>query len=613
MRSVMKICFFGMACFLVCFKVSSTQWSCSLEGSTNYCRCTMEGNGMSNIMACATASSFEIIGNAQDEIPLDFRTFMINLNSTARIKMTLKNVAISDDFIQVIFNSSLLGSLEEFVIEDSDYAGRGYVNVQTYNREIALRTFTIINLTISEFYDFYSLDYLKGFLAPLVNVSLIRCSLFLIPCEVGIEMLNLTYLDLSENKLQDTALTVSLCAEGYPELMVLKLRKNYLRSYATVCQTLRLFSKLIHLDLSQHDFSDPPPFQCLWQQSFKVFNISNANLQNTEKYLPEKVEILDLSKNRLSTFDVYLPRLKELYISNNKLMTLPLAHNFPGLEVFNIEGNFLRSLQKSDVQDFKNLKFLKAGGNSYDCVCTLVSKVEEIKDIIVQDWPDDYFCGSPLQYQRKRVKDVHQSVLECYQNIMLSVIIIGTLVILVILIVVCYKSHAFWYLRMAWKWLQAKRKATKEVDTSKIKYDAFISYSEEDCQWVEEILVPQLEDDKEHFKLCLHKRNFQPGKWIMDNVIESIEVSRKTLFIISKHFVNSEWCKYELEFSQRRFFDESNDFVILVLLEPIPKEVIPRRFCKLHKLMNKKTYLEWPEEEEEQGLFWDKLRTALKS
>ncbi|XP_039630710.1 toll-like receptor 2 type-2 isoform X4 [Polypterus senegalus] len=609
----MKIYFFGMTCFLVCFKVSSGQWSCSFEGSTNYCRCRMEGNGMNNIMACATASSFEIIGNAQDKIPIEFKKFMINLNSAARIKMILKNVAISDDFIQAIYDGFLLGSLEEFVLEDSDYAGRGFINVQTSNPDIALRTVTIINLTISEFYDFYSLDYLKGFLAPLVSVSLIRCSLFLIPCEVSKELLNLTYLDLSENKLQDTALTLSLCLGGYPKLMVLKLRKNYLKSYATVCQTLRFLPKLIHLDLSQHDFSDPPSFQCLWEQSFKVFNISNANLKYAEKYLPEYVEILDLSKNRLSTFDVHLPMLKELYISNNKLMTLPAAHNFPGLQVFNIEGNFLRSLQKSDVQDFKKLQFLKAGGNSYDCVCTLISKVEEIKDIIVQDWPDDYFCGSPLQYQGKRVKDVHQSVFECYRNIMLSVIIIGTLVILVILIVVCYKTHAFWYLRMAWKWLQTKRKATKEVDTSKIKYDAFISYSEEDCQWVEEILVPQLEDDKEHFKLCLHKRNFQPGKWIMDNVIESIEVSRKTLFIISKHFVNSEWCKYELEFSQRRFFDESNDFVILVLLEPIPKEVIPRRFCKLHKLMNKKTYLEWPEEEEEQCLFWDKLRTALKS
>ncbi|NXX87962.1 TLR21 protein, partial [Centropus bengalensis] len=101
--------------------------------------------------------------------------------------------------------------------------------------------------------------------------------------------------------------------------------------------------------------------------------------------------------------------------------------------------------------------------------------------------------------------------------------------------------------------------------------------------------------------------------WIVDNIIDSIEKSRKTLFVLSEHFVQSEWCKYELDFSHFRLFDENNDAAILILLEPIQSEAIPKRFCKLRKIMNTKTYLEWPPAEERQAMFWENLKGALRS
>ncbi|RXM28353.1 Toll-like receptor 2 [Acipenser ruthenus] len=44
-------------------------------------------------------------------------------------------------------------------------------------------------------------------------------------------------------------------------------------------------------------------------------------------------------------------------------------------------------------------------------------------------------------------------------------------------------------------------------------------------------------------------------------------------------------------------FDEKKDLLILLLLEPIPTNSIQDRFCKLRKLMNKNTFLEWPHDE----------------
>jgi toll-like receptor 2 len=130
---------------------------------------------------------------------------------------------------------------------------------------------------------------------------------------------------------------------------------------------------------------------------------------------------------------------------------------------------------------------------------------------------------------------------------------------------------------------------------------------------VENLLVQELENLDPPFKLCLHKRDFVPGKWIIDNIIDCIEKSHKTVFVLSENFVRSEWCKYELDFSHFRLFDENNDAAILVLLEPIEKKAIPQRFCRLRKIMNTKTYLEWPRDEAQQEGFWVNLRTAIKS
>lgn len=114
--------------------------------------------------------------------------------------------------------------------------------------------------------------------------------------------------------------------------------------------------------------------------------------------------------------------------------------------------------------------------------------------------------------------------------------------------------------------------------------------------------------------LCLHKRDFLPGHWIVDNIMSAMERSRRTVFVLSENFVQSDWCRYELDFSHFQLFDgnASGDAAILILLEPLSKDDIPKRFCKLRKLMSSTTYLEWPQEEERSGEFWRSLRSALR-
>lgn len=51
--------------------------------------------------------------------------------------------------------------------------------------------------------------------------------------------------------------------------------------------------------------------------------------------------------------------------------------------------------------------------------------------------------------------------------------------------------------------------------------------------------------------------------------------------------------------------------VILVVKEPIDPNSLPSKYCKLKKMLNTKTYLEWPQQVNQQAFFWAQLKSVL--
>ncbi|CAC5424895.1 Toll-like receptor Tollo [Mytilus coruscus] len=144
----------------------------------------------------------------------------------------------------------------------------------------------------------------------------------------------------------------------------------------------------------------------------------------------------------------------------------------------------------------------------------------------------------------------------------------------------------------------------KGVDIEK-KYDAFIAYSEADTTWVVHTLSKRLEnpDNPQRFSLCLHHRDFMVGAAISDNIIYSVENSRHTVIIVSKHFLKSEWCRMEFRTALHQSLLEKKRHLIIVLLEDIPtSELEP----ELKRCMQTMTYVK-----KDDRWFWDKLVFAL--
>ncbi|CAJ1052601.1 toll-like receptor 2 [Xyrichtys novacula] len=467
------------------------------------------------------------------------------------------------------------------------------------------------NIDLPEFYSFPALIFLQPLLAVVSRVTVINCKMFLIPCQSMGHFSHLENIDMSDNYLTDSAFTEMMCdgEADLPRLQTLNVSRNHLLTFNG--QIFAKLDKLENIDMSANKIHSLPE-TCDWPPTLRFMNLSSLRLTKVTSCLPRSLRILDLSNNMLTVFSIELPFLTDLYISGNKLTSLPDGGFFPRLVFLSIQDNNHQTLSESILNKYEKLETLEGSTNSYICSCDFVAfmKSEVAKHrVTIRDDFRLYVCDSPDAERGKSVRDVTLSVFECHTILAFSLLFLGILAVILAFAGLCRKFSILWYLKMTWTWLKAKRKP--KLKKGELNFDAFVSYSEMDSGWVDAHLVPQLEQVQPPLRLCLHKRDFLPGGWILDNIMDAIESSHRTLFVLSQHFVNSEWCKYELDYTHFRLFDHNDDTIVLILLEPIDKDTIPKKFCKLRKVMNSRTYLEWPDDENQIPRFWQNLRAAI--
>ena len=89
-----------------------------------------------------------------------------------------------------------------------------------------------------------------------------------------------------------------------------------------------------------------------------------------------------------------------------------------------------------------------------------------------------------------------------------------------------------------------KTKSLKKYAKDECKeYDIFVSYNTQEKVFVEEFLVPKLEDESclIKYKCLLQVRDFVPGISIMDQIENAVQSSSCTMIVLSKDFVKSQW------------------------------------------------------------------------
>ncbi|XP_066538604.1 toll-like receptor 18 [Hoplias malabaricus] len=443
-----------------------------------------------------------------------------------------------------------------------------------------------------------------------------------VPCDAWEEMRGVEILDISKNQLKDQFLFNQQCdyKETMPSLHTFNISNNQLTSLSSFASLAGEFKRLHTVDISNNLLGSEGNSICTWKQNITTV-IANHNrlVMNSFKCLPTSVLYLDLSFCNLDQLDMdYFKKavsLQEVHLSGNKIKFIPSGWRSPNLKLLSLDGNSFGLISMSSFKGMPNLERLKAGNNPYHCTCDLHKFIQETTvkgNVQITDWPENYKCYYPEDLLNTMISQYFPGHVACDIRLVIVISVVTTAAVVLAVILICYFFNIPWYAKATYQIIRAKYRAHKGVELSMdYTFHAFISYSHSDADWVRDKLLPCLENCRPPYKICIHERDFMPGKWIIDNIIENIENSHKVIFVLSRHFVNSEWCNYELYFAQQRAIGKTLKDVILVVKEPIDPKSLPSKYCKLKKMLNTKTYLEWPEQLKQQAFFWAQLRSVL--
>ncbi|XP_025085214.1 toll-like receptor Tollo [Pomacea canaliculata] len=198
-----------------------------------------------------------------------------------------------------------------------------------------------------------------------------------------------------------------------------------------------------------------------------------------------------------------------------------------------------------------------------------------------------------------------QACLLSQSTSLLTAVLAAVLVVFMLTFLVLYKYR--WHIRLAlYEAFRGNPQRRQQQPEHEYEYDVFVSYANEDVDWVRQELIPTLEG-RHGLRLCVHQRDFPVGGNIIDNISTCVHASKRVLFVLSPHFARSRWCQFELVFCQN-YVMERDDVLVLTLLAPISGRDMTDAISAMFKTT---TYLAWGEEDDARKAFWGRLVLAF--
>ncbi len=391
---------------------------------------------------------------------------------------------------------------------------------------------------------------------------------------------SLWYLNIQYNKIHFTDFSVF---EYMGSVEVMLLGGNYvLLQNDTQGDMFRHTRALTVLDLAECGLKEFKPETFSRLDHLQFLNLSQNGIQDFKTDIRHMKDLLmlNLSHNSLTVLDpAVLDQMSDLF-TLNKTLKIDLSYN-PSLMCGCSDIEFIQWLQKYEHQFLNH---------------------------------ENIHCNHPtfgLTSPWKINTEIFNS--QCHPSY-LSLILytfFGTMGLVASLAVAICSYRRRWKIRyylhaarQSWN----RRRSGADRNPDQYVFDAFLVYNSNGRLWVHDILTKTLEGEHQ-FKLCVHYRNFIPGRDIADTIVESIERSRKTVLVLSPNFLRSNWCQYEFKMARQVFVEQGREDMVLILLQPVAGCRLSR---PLSLLLQERTYVEWSEDPDGQRLFWSQLRAALE-
>ncbi|XP_069596791.1 toll-like receptor 13 [Ranitomeya imitator] len=354
-------------------------------------------------------------------------------------------------------------------------------------------------------------------------------------------------------------------------------------------------------------------------KNLDVRGISNSFFEDVSFLFLPNLTDFDMSEtSKGSDFNSTLELIKKcnkvrsLHLDNNEITNLPedMFASFNFLENLSLRGNKLKNISEKLMKPLTNLRNLDLFMNPLLCSCDnyWFQNWSEFSTQVQIPFLQSYSCLGQVAHDFNFLSLDLSFCRTDMSVLFFSVSFAFTLLFLTTsLLTVKLKWSMLYFYHLLKAWLSWRSQKKKRLYT----YDAYISYCSNDEDWVINELLHHLESQgRRKYKLCFKPRDFMPGSYHIDNIQDAINNSRKTLCIVSRNYLESEWCKIEAEMACSRVFYEKEDVLLVVFLEEIADFRLSA-YHKLRKLIKQNTYINWPEDPKGDEFFWFKLRKAL--
>ncbi|XP_054127761.1 toll-like receptor 7 [Melozone crissalis] len=421
--------------------------------------------------------------------------------------------------------------------------------------------------------------------------------------DVGMESQSLRILEFRGNRLD------ALWVDG---------NSRYLSFFKNLTSLEELDISFNSLSFLPHSvFEEMPP-------SLKILNLTNNRLKSfIWGNLPslKNLVTLDLSNNLLTNVPRELSNcsssLQELMLRNNRIQRLTkyfLRGAFK-LRHLDLSSNKIQIIRRSSFPEnvINNLEMLLLHGNPFKCNCEAVWFVWWINrtQVTIPLLATDVTCAGPGAHKGRSV--VFLDLYTCELDTSYLILYALTASAILALMMFPVMSHLyFWDVWYSYHYCTARLKGYRRLSSPAACYDAFIAYDSEDPavnEWVLQELVERLENQKaRQFNLCLEGRDWLPGQPVFDNLSQSIQLSKKTIFVLTNRYIKSGRFKTTFYMAHQRLLDEKMDVIILIFLEKVLQK---SRYVRLRKRLCRSSVLEWPTNPQSQPYFWQCLKNAI--
>ena len=310
---------------------------------------------------------------------------------------------------------------------------------------------------------------------------------------------------------------------------------------------------------------------CILNEHFKevTINCSSSEMKNFPINLlqlpgADYTINLNLSDNRIKELPSNLnisnySNIKALDISGNDLESLDHRALPERVNFLSLKNNRIKFLSEQTVNFLENKSnfHMKLGGNPYSCNCRaeyLHNFMNSHNGKMVEDRNDILLHCSRwrIQIVKANTEDFCTSIDKKLMPIIASLTTIIAICFVLATVFLVNKQKILIYLySKSW----ARQYFNEDYIDRDKHYDAFISYSHEDRDFVEMTLLQGLEsaqDSELRYKVCVHSRDWNVGEDIPSQIFRSVEDSRKTIIVLSQSYVESKWSDMEFKAAHKK-------------------------------------------------------------